>query len=83
MDKLAIQPHVRALAERIYTGLVTDAVEFSATGVKTKTDPQNMAAISFKVALMFYKEEDRLNAENLPKNQDFKLGADDLAKWSK
>jgi hypothetical protein len=39
--------------------------------------------VSFKLALAFRAVENELNAESLPKNQDFKLELSDLNAWSK
>ncbi len=74
---------VRDLAEKIYVDLVNGAVEVSASGAKMTTDPANLASISFKLAAAFHEVQDRLNAENLPKNQDFKIGSEDIAAWTK
>ena len=83
MTKPIFDMKVRDLAEKIYVGLVSDAVESSATTVKMSTDPANLASISFKLAAAFHDVQDRLNEANLPKNQDFKVGVDDIAAWTK
>jgi hypothetical protein len=74
-------PRVRDLAEKIYCDLVSNAVEITQTSVGITTDPANLASISFKLAASFHAVEDKLNADNLPKNQDFKVGVDDIASW--
>ena len=73
----------RDLAEKIYTDLLRNAVVVSSTGVQLTTDPKNIAKISFKLAASFREVEDELNAENLPKNQDFKVELSDIAAWNK
>ena len=78
-----ITPKVTALAASIYTDLVGNAVQVSPTGVKMTTDPANLAQLSFKLALIFEEVEVNLNADHLPKNQDFKVNVADIAEWSK
>lgn len=83
MDTPVFDPTTTALAERIYADLLRNAVSVSATGVHVSTDPKNIAKISFSLATSFREVERELNAENLPKNQDFKLNAADMAAWTK
>jgi len=83
MTEATLDPKARDLAEKIYRDLVSGAVELSQNSVAMKTDPANLAVISFKLAAVFRVEEDKLNAANLPKNQDFKVGVEDLAAWTK
>ena len=58
-------------------------MEVSSTGVQISADAKSVAKVSFKLAILFREVEDELNAENLPKNQDFKVDIADLAKWNK
>ncbi|MEO7742425.1 MAG: hypothetical protein ABIR98_05785 [Usitatibacter sp.] len=74
---------LREVAAQIYVDLVVRAVSVSETGVKMSADPVNLAKLSFKLAQAFETVQDDLNAENMPKNPDFKLGADDVAAWLK
>ena len=74
---------VRDLAERIYVDLLRGAVAVSQNDVKVSADPRNIAKISFKLAATFHEVQDELNTANLPKNQDFKVGLDDIAAWNK
>jgi len=83
MSTPPFDPKARDLAERIYTDLLRNAVVVSASGVQVSTDPKNIARISFRLAASFREVEDELNAENLPKNQDFKMELSDLAAWNK
>lgn len=76
-------PSTIALAERVYADLLRGAVSISPTGVQVTTDPKNIAKISFNLAASFREVERELNAENLPKNQDFKLNISDMTAWSK
>jgi hypothetical protein len=55
----------------------------SETGVKLTSSPENLAKLSFKLAQVFETVQEDLNAENMPKNPDFKLGNDDIAAWIK
>ncbi len=83
MTALVFDPSTTALAESIYTDLLRNAVVVSSTGVQLTTDPKNIAKISFKLAASFKEVENELNAENLPKNQDFTLDVSDMAAWNK
>lgn len=74
---------LREVAAQIYVDLVVRATAVSDTGVKMTADPVNLAKLSFKLAQAFETVQDDLNAENMPKNPDFKLGADDVAAWLK
>jgi hypothetical protein len=83
MTTPVFDPTTTALAEKIYADLLRNAVEVSSTGVKLSTDPKSLAKLSFKLATSFKETENELNAENLPKNQDFKLDVSDMAAWNK
>ena len=83
MTALVFDPSTTALAESIYTDLLRNAVVVSSNGVQLTTDPKNIAKISFKLAASFKEVENELNAENLPKNQDFTLDVSDMAAWNK
>lgn len=78
-----IDADARVLAARIYADLLQNVVEVSSTGVQMSADARSVAKVSFKLAVLFREVEDELNAENLPKNQDFKVDIADLAKWNK
>ena len=83
MTAPVFDPSTTALAESIYTDLLRNAVVVSSNGVQLTTDPKNIAKISFKLAASFKEVENELNAENLPKNQDFTLDVSDMAAWNK
>ena len=83
MSELKYDPKTRDLAEKIYCALVTNAVEVSASTVGMKTDPANLAKVSFKLSAAFLAVEADLNAANLPKNQDFQMNVDHIASWNK
>ena len=71
------------LAEKLYVDLMSRNITFSENGVKTTVSPENVAKLCFILAETFLKTQDTLNAQNLPKNPDFKLSADDIAGWMK
>ena len=74
---------LREVAAQIYVDLVVRSTAVTEAGVKMSADPTNLAKLSFKLAQAFETVQDNLNAENLPKNPDFKLGAEDVAAWLK
>ena len=78
-----LKPKVIELAAGIFTRLVGDATRITENGVKMSTDPANLAQLSFKLAAVFQKVEDEINADALPKNAGFKLEVSDIAGWSK
>ncbi len=73
----------KALAERLYVDFMGRNVVFSENAVKTAVSAENVAKLSFILAETFLRVQDDLNAENLPKDPTFKLGADDIAGWMK
>lgn len=83
MDAPVIDSGTRGLAESIYARLLQGSVSASGTGVQVAADPREFAKMSFKLALVFRAVENELNAESLPKNQDFKLELSDLNAWAK
>jgi hypothetical protein len=78
-----ITPSLIKHASEIYTQLAVRAAEVSANGVKMGADPAHLAQLSFKLAAVFEKVEAEVNAENLPKNQDFIVNVSDIADWNK
>ena len=78
-----LKPKVVELASGIFTRLIGDATHVTEKGVTMSTDPANLAQLSFKLAAVFQKVEDDLNADALPKNVGFKLEISDIAGWSK
>ena len=71
------------LAEKLYVELMSRNVQFAENSVKTTVSAENVAKLSFILAETFLRMQDELNAENLPKDPTFKLGADDIAGWMK
>ena len=74
---------VRDLAANIYVGLIGQSVAIADNSVKMTASAENLAKLSFKLAQAFQGVEDELNSANLPKNQNFKLEASDIAEWDK
>lgn len=83
MSEKLFKMELREVAAKIYVELITRAATVSESGVKMSSSPENLAKLSFKLAQTFETVQDDLNAENMPKNPDFKLGVDDVAAWSK
>jgi hypothetical protein len=83
MVEPAVKPPVRALAAQIYVELVTRATAVTETSVKMTASAENIAKLSFRLASAFQNVEEGLNAESLPKNQDFVLDSQSIASWSK
>jgi hypothetical protein len=79
----AYKPQVRNLAAQIYVDLVGRSVTVTKNAVNMEVSAENLAKLSFKLADAFQSIEDQLNAENLPKNPNFKLGVEDIAQWQK
>jgi hypothetical protein len=71
------------LAEKLFVDLMGRNVVFADNAVKTAVSAENLAKLSFVLAETFLRVQDDLNADNLPKDPTFKLGADDIAGWMK
>lgn len=71
------------LAEKLFVEFMSRNVQFAENSVKTTVSAENVAKLSFILAETFLRMQDSLNAENLPKDPTFKLGADDIAGWMK
>ncbi len=71
------------LAEKLYVDLMARNIAFAENSVKTTVSAENVAKLCFILAETFLRVQDDLNADNLPKDPTFKLGADDIASWMK
>ena len=71
------------LAERIYVDLVGRSVLLGDGSVKMTSSAENLARLSFMLAETFLTVQDALNADNLPKDPNFKLSGNDIASWMK
>jgi hypothetical protein len=70
------------LAVRIYIELVARNTEITEGAVKMGASAANLAALSMKLAEAFLEAEAQAILAREPV-KDYKLGADDIAKWSK
>jgi hypothetical protein len=68
----------RDLAESIYVELVCRNVVVTETAAQIKSNPENLARISFKLAEAFLQVDTALKESTLPKNQDFDMKAAEL-----
>jgi hypothetical protein len=73
----------KALAERIFVDLVGRTTSFAEGSVKMTVNAENLAKLSFMLAEAFLTMQDALNADNLPKDPNFKLSGNDIASWMK
>jgi hypothetical protein len=71
------------LAEKLFVDLMGRNIVFADNSVKTAVSSENVAKLCFILAETFLHVQDDLNADNLPKDPTFKLGADDIAGWMK
>ena len=76
----AFDPRFTELAERIYVQLARDVT--SAPHDEIQATAARLARTSFILSQSFHQVLDELNASNLPKNQDFTMKVEDIAKWS-
>ena len=81
-DPALLKPKVVELATGIFTRLVGDATKLTESGVTMSTNPENLAQLSFKLAAIFQKVEDEINADALPKT-GFNLAGADISSWTK
>ena len=70
------------LAVRIYVELVSRNTQLEEGSVKMAASAGNIAALSLKLAEAFFQAEAQAIAAKEPV-KDYKLGADDIAKWTK
>jgi uncharacterized protein YcaQ len=80
MASPAFEPRVTDLAERIYTQLVRDSA--TPSPAESEAHDERLARRAFALSQTFHRVLDDLNALNLPKNQDFTMKVEDIAKWS-
>ena len=78
MAENAFDPRVTELASRIYIQLVRDLDVHA----DAEAGAERLARTSFALSQSFHRVLDELNASNLPKNQDFTMKVEDIAKWS-
>jgi len=69
---------VRDLASRIYVELICRNIVVTETAAQVKSNPENLARISFKLAETFQRIDVELKAPSMPKNQEFDMKAASL-----
>ena len=82
MQAPTIKVQVSELATRLYVDLVMRSIVIDGNAVSLSTSANNLARLSFKLADTFQRVEDELNAESLPKNQDFKVDVASIEAWT-
>lgn len=70
------------LATRIYVELVSRNTQLEEGSVKLAASAANMATLSIKLAEAFFQAEAQAAAAKEPV-KDYKLGASDIAAWTK
>jgi hypothetical protein len=76
----AFDPRTIELAERIYAQLARDSA--TPSPADPEAHDERLARRAFALSQAFHRVRDDLNALNLPKNQDFTMKVEDIAKWS-
>jgi hypothetical protein len=71
----------RDLAASIYVELVCRNIVVTDGAAQVKSNPENLARISFKLAETFQRIDVELKAPSLPKNQEFDMKAANLPGW--
>ena len=72
---------VRDLAAKIYIELVCRNVVVTESAAQIKSNPENLARISFKLADTFQRVDVELKAPSMPKNQEYDMKAASLPGW--
>ena len=71
----------RDLAARIYVELVCRNIDVTDTAAQVRSNPENLARISFELAETFQRVDVELKAPSMPKNQEFDMKAASLPGW--
>lgn len=71
----------RDLAASIYVELVCRNIVVTDSAAQVKSNPENLARISFKLAETFQRIDVELKAPSMPKNQEFDMKAASLPGW--
>jgi hypothetical protein len=69
------------LAAKIYIELICRNVVVTEGAAQIKSNPENLAKISFKLAEAFLRVTVEVKGSNEPKNQAFEVQSADLANW--
>jgi hypothetical protein len=69
------------LAARIYIELICRNVVVTEGAAQIKSNPENLAKISFKLAEVFQRVTAEVKSSSAPKNQEFEVQSADLTNW--
>ena len=72
---------VTELATKIYVELMCRNVVVTESAAQIKSNPENLAKISFKLAEVFQRVTIEVKGSNAPKNQTFEVQDVDLENW--
>ena len=72
---------VTNLAAKIYMELICRNVVVTESAAQIKSNPENLARISFKLAEAFQRIEADVKGGGAPKNQNFDVNDVDLSSW--
>jgi hypothetical protein len=72
---------VTNLAAKIYMELICRNVVVTESAAQIKSNPENLARISFKLAEAFQRVEADVKGGGAPKNQNFDVNDVDLSNW--
>jgi hypothetical protein len=70
------------LAAKIYMELICRNVVVTESAAQIKSNPENLARISFKLAEAFQRVEADVKGTSAPKNQNFDVNDVDLSNWN-
>ena len=70
------------LAATIYVELICRSVVVTENAAQIKSNPENLARISFKLAEAFQRVDLEMKASSAPKNQTFEMNDVDLSSWN-
>ena len=73
---------VTELAAKIYMELICRNVVVTESAAQIKSNPENLAKISFKLAEAFERVTVQLKGSSAPKNEAFDVQDVDLSSWS-
>ncbi|MEO8164698.1 MAG: hypothetical protein ABI619_04810 [Betaproteobacteria bacterium] len=73
---------VSNLASRIFVELVCRNAVVTETTAQIKSNPENLARISFELAETFQRVDVELKAPTMPKNQEFDMRSASLPGWT-
>lgn len=81
-SKMSGSDSTTELAASIFTELVCRNVVVTENAAQIKSNPENLARISFKLAQAFLRIEAETKQSSAPKNQAFEVQDVDLTSWN-